>query len=168
MTSLEKLQKESLEQHHKDSLEQNKYRAQSITVGRAGGTSTEIMLRKTNGDYIFQILHPAEVVELINQLAAGIGCHIHIKPRKDFSSYREWRQLEEDDLSHLNGHAPFGELTNDFNSVGGGFLSNDRPFSIQNNKNKVLELLNNFVKQIEEDNVAINRQAEQKNSKKRK
>jgi hypothetical protein len=50
-------------------------------------------------------MQPVEVIELIHQLAANAGCHIAIKPRDDFSSWREWR-VTEAEKKHLNGHAP--------------------------------------------------------------
>ena len=73
-------------------------RARSVTVGTAFGGVTEIMIRG-DGKFIWAPLQPTEVVELIHQLAAGIGCHIHIQPRNDFASWREWREAP--------GAAPF-------------------------------------------------------------
>jgi hypothetical protein len=51
-------------------------------------------------------MQPVEVVELINQLSANIGCHIHLQPRNDFASWRNWKVTPEEKL-HLNGHPPF-------------------------------------------------------------
>lgn len=66
-------------------------RARSITVGTAFNGVTEIVMRG-DGKYIFSILQPTEVIELIHQLAANVGCHINIQPRNDFASWRQWRE----------------------------------------------------------------------------
>jgi hypothetical protein len=82
-------------------------RARSITVGTALGGSTEIMMRGNSG-FMWLILQPVEVVELINQMAAGIGCHIAIKPRKDFASWRGW-ELDAPWNVSGNGWPPFAD-----------------------------------------------------------
>jgi hypothetical protein len=51
-------------------------------------------------------MQPVEIIELIHQLAANVGCHINLQPRKDFSSWRDWR-VSEEDQKLLNGHPPF-------------------------------------------------------------
>ena len=89
------------------SMSQEEHRAQSITVRTAGGGSTEITLRGTDGSYLWNVYQPVEVIELINQLSANIGCHIQIQPRKDFSSWRQWNELTDEDRLHLNGFPPF-------------------------------------------------------------
>lgn len=72
-------------------------RARSVTVGTSFGGVTELMMRNNDGNIIWTPMQPVEVVELIHQLAANIGCHIHIQPRQDFASWRAWP---------LAGHAP--------------------------------------------------------------
>jgi hypothetical protein len=89
------------------SLDQHDSRAQAITIGTAGGGTTEITMRSAHGQFLWNVYQPVEVVELINQLAANIGCHIHIQPRNDFSSWRQWRELSEAERLHLNGFPPF-------------------------------------------------------------
>lgn len=88
-------------------------RARSITAGIVPGGVTEVMMRGNN-DYMWMILQPVEVVEFIHQLAANIGCHIHIQPRRDFASWRDWNYTQEE-LEHYrhggggllaSGHAP--------------------------------------------------------------
>ena len=69
-------------------------RARSVTVGTAFGGVTEISMRAIDGKTIWSLMQPVEVVEFIHQLAGNIGCHIAIKPRDDFSSWREWRVPE--------------------------------------------------------------------------
>lgn len=81
-------------------------RARSITVGTAFGGTTEIGMRCNDGRFVWSIMQPVEVIELIHQLAANVGCHIQLAPRRDFSSWRNWRVTEEERL-HLNGHPPF-------------------------------------------------------------
>jgi hypothetical protein len=77
-------------------------RSRSVTVGTAFGGVTEISMRRIDGVSLWTILQPVEVVELIHQLAGNIGCHIHVQPRKDFASWRNWKYTEEE-LSHFRG-----------------------------------------------------------------
>lgn len=92
-------------------------RARSVTVGTAFGGTTEISMRGSNGTTLWSILQPVEVIELIHQLSANVGCHIALKPREDFSSWRGWKVSEEERL-HLNGHPPFANPMAPFNQVG--------------------------------------------------
>lgn len=92
-------------------------RARSVTVGTAFGGTTEISMRGSSGTTLWSILQPVEVIELIHQLAANVGCHIALKPREDFSSWRGWKVSEEERL-HLNGHPPFANPMAPFNQVG--------------------------------------------------
>lgn len=91
-------------------LEENQTRARSITVGTAFGGTTEITMRGNGSNFLYCIMQPAEVIELIHQLAANVGCHLSLTPRQDFASWREWR-VSEAEKKHLNGHVPF---VNDF------------------------------------------------------
>lgn len=88
-------------------MKENQNRARSVTVGTAFGGATEIMMRSSDGSVLWAILQPVEVIELIHQLSANVGCHIHIQPRKDFSSWRDWKYSEEE-LTHYRGaqHLP--------------------------------------------------------------
>ena len=81
-------------------------RARAVTVGTSFGGTTEIMMRGNDGSILWTPMQPVEVIELIHQLAANVGCHINLQPRKDFSSWREWKVTEEERL-HLQGHPPF-------------------------------------------------------------
>jgi hypothetical protein len=89
-----------------ENRESNRNRARSITVGTAFGGTTEVMMRSDGGRHIWCTMQPTEVVELIHQLAANVGCNIALKPRNDFASWRDWR-VSEAEKKHLNGHAPF-------------------------------------------------------------
>jgi hypothetical protein len=131
-------------------IQQSKFRAHSMTIGKCGSNSTEITLRGTDGSYLFNIYHPAEVIELIHQMAANIGCHINIKPRSDFATYREWREVSGEEQQHLNGWAPFPMQSNDSAAVGSGELSLDRPFSVQNSDINKLEAMKKDLSDKEE------------------
>lgn len=88
-------------------------RGRSVSVGTAFGGASEISIRRGDGSHTWVIMQPVEVVELINQLAANIGCHIHLQPRQDFASWRAWNHTQEE-LEHFrggqrgpgDGHAP--------------------------------------------------------------
>jgi len=89
-----------------DNIASNRTRARSVTVGTAFGGTTELMMRMPDGTVPWAIMQPVEVIELIHQLAANVGCHIHLQPRRDFSSWRDWRVTEEEKM-HLGGQPPF-------------------------------------------------------------
>lgn len=89
-----------------ENRESNYNRSRSITVGTVFGGTTEIMMRGDGGRHLWCHMQPVEVIELIHQLAANVGCHIAIKPRDDFSSWREWR-VSNAEKQHLQGHPPF-------------------------------------------------------------
>jgi hypothetical protein len=103
-----------------NALKERLNRARGITVGTAFGGTVEINMRANGGEFIWAILQPVETVELINQLAAAIGCHIHIQPREDFASWRHWKHSEEE-LAHFrgpgnklgNGHPPHAKSDGD-------------------------------------------------------
>ena len=81
-------------------------RSRSVTVGTAFGGTTELMMRGNDGNVLWAVMQPVEVIELIHQLASNVGCHLALKPREDFSSWRDWKLTEQEKL-HYNGHAPF-------------------------------------------------------------
>lgn len=89
-----------------EGYESNFSRARSITVGTSFGGTTEVSMRGNGDKFLYCVMQPVEVIELIHQLAANVGCHIAIKPRDDFGSWREWR-VSEAEKKHLNGHPPF-------------------------------------------------------------
>jgi hypothetical protein len=64
------------------------------------------MMRGDGGRHLWCVMQPVEVIELIYQLAANVGCNAQLTPRKDFASWRDWR-VSEAEKKHLNGHAPF-------------------------------------------------------------
>jgi len=89
-----------------ENLESNYNRARSINVGTVFGGTTEILMRADGGRHLWCVMQPVEVIELIHQLAANVGCNAQITPRKDFASWRDWR-ISEAEKKHLNGHVPF-------------------------------------------------------------
>ncbi len=115
MTKKEIAEKRALIQAERDLKmdAHNDNRAQSMTIGSCGGGTTEISMRGVYGQNLWNAYQPVEVIEIINQLSAAIGCHIHIQPREDFSSWRTWREMTEEDKKHLNGFPPFSEFVED-------------------------------------------------------
>ena len=83
-------------------LRELKSRARSVTVGTAFGGITELTLRSESSNFLFCLMQPVEVIELIHQLAANVGCHIQLQPRRDFASWRDWKYTEEE-LAHYRG-----------------------------------------------------------------
>jgi hypothetical protein len=110
-------------------------RSRSITVGTAFGGTTEISMRGDGGNYLWCVMQPVEVTELIHQLAANIGCHVALKPRDDFGSWREWR-ISEAEKNHLNGFPPFVNDMAVFQRLG---MSNF-------NQNEAESLMDNWLK----------------------
>ncbi len=92
-------------------------RARSISVGTAFGGTSEIMMRGDGGRHLWCVMQPVEVIELIYQLAANVGCNAQLTPRKDFASWRDWR-VSEAEKNHLNGHVPFSNDMAVFQKLG--------------------------------------------------
>jgi len=100
-----------------ENLEANDTRAQSITVGTAGGGTTEITMRSQSGKFLWNTYQPVEIIELIHQLSANVGCHLQLIPRQDFASWRDWKVTPEElayarGIQHLPG-AGFPPFVND-------------------------------------------------------
>jgi hypothetical protein len=108
-----KEEKKLLEEHHKkmrlkaleNGLSESNSRARSVVVGTAFGGCSEISLRRPDGTVTFAILQPVEMVELINQMAANIGCYVLLKPREDFAAWRQWKHTPQE-LDHFRGMQP--------------------------------------------------------------
>jgi|TARA_R100001530_G_scaffold51724_2_gene38338 hypothetical protein len=90
---------------HIADLESHLTRARSMKVGTAFGGIVEISMRSSEGYEVWSHLQPVEAIELIHQLAGQVGCHIHIQPRKDFASWREWN-ITEEEQKHFSPYAP--------------------------------------------------------------
>ena len=92
-------------QLQKQAIAEAQNRARAVTIGTCFGGTVEVSMRRADGVNTFAILQPVEVTEIIHQLAASIGCHIHIQPRRDFASWRDWKYTEEE-LAHYRGIQP--------------------------------------------------------------
>jgi hypothetical protein len=80
-------------------------RARAISIGTAFGGTVEISLRRPDGVAIHAILQPVEAIEILHQLAASVGCHLQLRPRDDFASWRDWR-TDENGQYKLTDHPP--------------------------------------------------------------
>lgn len=116
-----------------ENRESNYNRARSVMVGTAFGGTTEVMMRGDGGRHLWCLMQPVEVIELIHQLAANVGCNIQITPRKDFSSWRDWR-VSEAEKKHLNGHVPFVNDMAVFQKLGASGYDNDEA-------NRIMEII---------------------------
>ena len=115
-----------------EGYESNFNRARAITVGTSFGGTTEVSMRGNGDKFLYCIMQPVEVLELIHQLAANVGCHIAIKPRDDFGSWREWR-VSEAEKKHLNGHALFPNDMAVFQRLGAlGFNQEEAEATVEN------------------------------------
>lgn len=147
----EKRLKELHEQMEYDNLSSNSNRARSISVGTAFGGTTEIMVRGDGGRHLWLIMQPVEVIELIHQLASNVGCHMAIKPREDFSSWRDWKITEQEKL-HYNGWAPFVNDMAPFQQIG----ANMEKYQTKKLQNQQLLSLQNELSSLEDDNKILN------------
>lgn len=83
---------EAYEQNELDSIFAMRHRARSIAAGTAFGGVVEITMR-TENNYMYAQMQPIEVVELIEQLAAGIGVEVALRPKVNFASWRGWEEV---------------------------------------------------------------------------
>lgn len=74
------------------SIKQNQNRARSITVGTAFGGVVEVNMRSDVAS-IYAQMQPTEAIELIEQLAAGVGVEIAMRPKVNFASWRGWEEV---------------------------------------------------------------------------
>ena len=119
------------------SIKSNTTRSRSLTVGTAFGGVTEISMRGDGDEYLWVLLQPVEVTELIHQLAGNIGCHINIQPRKDFASWRAWKEPDPNERIHLNGWPPFGNDMAPHYITGNNLPPPDKQPGFDKNINKV-------------------------------
>jgi hypothetical protein len=91
-SKLRNLIQEAYEQNELDSILSTRSRARSITVGTAFGGVCEVTLRSET-NFLYAQIQPTEVVELIEQLAAGIGVEIAMRPKQNFASWRGWEEV---------------------------------------------------------------------------
>jgi len=74
------------------SIKQNRNRARSITVGTAFGGIVEINMRSDIAS-VYAQMQPTEAIELIEQLAAGVGVEVAMRPKVNFASWRGWEEV---------------------------------------------------------------------------
>ena len=92
ISELRQLIQEAYEQNELDSIKSSRNRARSITVGTAFGGVCEVTLRSET-TFLYAQIQPTEVVELIEQLAAGVGVEIAMRPKQNFASWRGWEEV---------------------------------------------------------------------------
>lgn len=83
---------EMCEENEYLSIQQNRNRARSITVGTAFGGVVEISIRSDIAT-IYAQMQPTEAIELIEQIAAGVGVEIAMRPKVNFASWRGWEEV---------------------------------------------------------------------------
>lgn len=74
------------------SCQQNRNRARSITVGTAFGGTVEVHMR-SDAASVYAQMQPTEAIELIEQIAAGVGVEIAMRPKVNFASWRGWEEV---------------------------------------------------------------------------
>lgn len=74
------------------SISQNRNRARSISVGTAFGGVVEINMRSDIAS-VFAQMQPTEAIELMEQIAAGVGIEIAYRPKNNFASWRGWEEV---------------------------------------------------------------------------
>lgn len=75
-----------------DSLKDNRYRSRNLTVGTCfGGVVNVAMVNEHH--HMYAQLQPTEAIEIIEQLAAGVGVEIAMRPKKNFASWRGWEEV---------------------------------------------------------------------------
>jgi len=97
--------REIYEQNELDGLEANKTRARAFSVGTCGGGLIEVTLRGDIG-FLWYQLDAVETVEIIQQLAAGCGLDIALRPKNDFATWRSWDETLPGAI-HWVGAAPW-------------------------------------------------------------
>lgn len=75
-----------------DSLKDSRHRSRNVTVGTCFGGVVNIAMNNEHYHMYVQ-LQPTEAVEIIEQLAAGVGVDIVMRPKKNFASWRGWEEV---------------------------------------------------------------------------
>ena len=68
----------------------NLTRGRSLVCGTSFNGMVEVLIRGDGDKFLWVVLSPGEVSELIHQLTASIGCTATITPRTDILSFRNW------------------------------------------------------------------------------
>ena len=91
-TPLRKKIQSFYEQQEYLSLQQSPYRARSVTVGTAFGGVVELVVR-SDAATVWAQMQPVEAIELMEQIAAGCGVEIAMRPKQNFASWRGWEEV---------------------------------------------------------------------------
>lgn len=83
---------ELYEENEYDSVNSMRHRARSITCGTAFGGVVEVTMR-SESNFMYAQMQPTEAIEFIEQLAAGVGVEIAMRPKVDFASWRGWEEV---------------------------------------------------------------------------
>lgn len=75
-----------------DSLKDSRHRSRNITVGTCFGGVVNIAMNNEHY-HMYAQLQPTEAVEIIEQLAAGVGVEIAMRPKQNFASWRGWEEV---------------------------------------------------------------------------
>lgn len=153
LSSTQKKLQEFFENQEYENLLSNHSRARSVTIGTCFGGTTEVMMRGDGGRHMWCAMQPVEVIELIHQLASNVGCHIAIKPREDFSSWRDWKVSEAEKL-HMNGWAPFANDMAPFNQLGANMQKYEEKLLLDRQQQKENNLEDNINKIMLEPNLS--------------
>lgn len=98
------------EQQEYLSIQQNTNRARSVTVGTAFGGVVELILR-SDAATVWAQMQPVEAIELMEQIAAGCGVEIAMRPKQNFASWRGWEEILEQKIQiegiQWKGTAPY-------------------------------------------------------------
>jgi hypothetical protein len=92
------------------SIQQNPNRARSVTIGTAFGGVVELIMR-SDAATIWAQMQPVEAIELMEQIAAGCGVEIAMRPKQNFASWRGWEEILDRSITGNNlpwkGSAPY-------------------------------------------------------------
>jgi hypothetical protein len=94
------------EENEFKSIMDNRNRSRSITVGTAFGGTIEIVMRN-EFHVLYTLLQPVEAVEIMEQIAAGCGIEIAMRPKQNFTSWRGWSIDDNNPDCYMKGSAPW-------------------------------------------------------------
>lgn len=85
-----------------------RHRARSITIGTAYGGVIEVALRN-EFNHMWTIMQPVEAVEIMEQIAAACGIEVAMRPKQNFTSWRQWDTTEKvfvkgSSVEQIEGH----------------------------------------------------------------
>lgn len=109
-TSLRKKIESFYEKQEYLSIQQSPNRARSVTVGTAFGGVIELVMR-ADAATVWAQMQPVEAIELMEQIAAGCGVEIAMRPKQNFASWRGWEEILEQKIRiegiEWKGTAPY-------------------------------------------------------------